>query len=131
MKKIFLFILANLISLPSYSATIYEKDNITISLDGNLAGYAVYNDNAESNKNKFDISGYGELHFNAEMQLDPDNFFGAYIEFETNPYNKDDKKEKIYEETYLYAEGNYGRFEIGRAKNISRKIHIYMLKYIV
>ena len=124
MKKIFLLIGATLFSLPTYSATIYEKDNLNFSIDGNLAGYAVYNNNAEDNENKFDISGYGEIHFNAEMSVNHNNKFGAYIELETNPYNRDNKKDKIFEETYIYGEGNYGRFEIGRAKNISRKMHI-------
>lgn len=124
MKKFFLFIGASLISLPAYSATIYERDNLNLSIDGNLAGYIIYNDNVSDNENKFDVSGYGEIHFNAEMSVNQNNKFGAYIELETNPYNRDDKKNKIYEETYIYGEGNYGRFEIGRAKNISRKIHI-------
>ena len=124
MKKIFLLISGCLISSSVYSATIYDKDNLTISLDGKLAGYTIYNSNAKGNANKFDVTGYGEFSINPEFQVNRNNKVGAYIELETHPDNEENKKDKVYKETYVYSEGNYGRFEIGREKNISRKIHI-------
>ncbi len=121
MKKSFLLFLGCILSTSAYSSTIYDKDNLTIDLDGKLAGYAVYNSIKSDNANKFDIAGYGEINLNPEFQINNDNKVGAYITLETHP---DDKNDSFYEETYVYSEGNYGRFEIGRAKNISRKIHI-------
>ncbi len=124
MKKSFLLFLGCLISSSAYSATIYDKDNLSISLDGELAGYTIYNSIAKGNANKFDVTGYGEIHINPEFQINRNNKVGAYIELKTHPDNKNGKKDNVYKETYVYSEGNYGRFEIGRAKNISRKMHI-------
>ena len=121
MKKSFLLFLGCIMSVSAHSATIYDKDNLTIDLDGKLAGYAVYNSINVDNANKFDIAGYGEVNINPEFQISNDNKVGAYISLETYP---DDKDDSLYNEIYVYSEGNYGRFEIGRAKNISRKIHI-------
>ena len=122
MKKLFLFLC--LISSPVFANdfSIYQDETTSLLIDGYLAGYGVYNDKAGIGSNKFDLVGYGEIHFNAEKKLDENNSFGAYIELETNPYHTN--KTRVFEETYIYGEGNYGRFEIGRAKNISRKIHI-------
>lgn len=124
MKKSFLLFLGCLVSSSAYSATIYDRDNLTISLDGELAGYTIYNSSASGNVNKFDVAGYGSVHVNPEFQINRNNRIGAYIELETHPDNKENEKDKFYKETYVYSEGNYGRVEIGRAKNISRKIHI-------
>ncbi|MCR5506587.1 MAG: porin, partial [bacterium] len=88
------------------------------------AGYAIYNSVVSGNANKLDVTGYGEFHINPEFQINSNNKVGAYIELETHPDNEDGKKDKVYKETYVYSEGNYGRFEIGRAKNISRKMHV-------
>ena len=124
MKKSFLLVLSCLISSNVYAATIYDKDNLTIAIDGELAGYTIYNSAASGKTNKFDITGYGEIHINPEFQINKNNKVGAYVVFETHPDNEENKKDEVYKETYVYTEGNYGRFEIGRAKNISRKIHI-------
>ena len=43
MKKSFLLVLSCLISSNVYAATIYDKDNLTIAIDGKLAGYTIYN----------------------------------------------------------------------------------------
>ena len=124
MKKLFLCILSFAISSQVFAndLTLYEDERNSILIDGNLAGYAVYNDNAGVGTNKLDFAGYGEIHFTAERKVDENNVFGAYVELETNPYH--DNKDRVFEETYIYGEGSYGRFELGRAKNISRKIHI-------
>ncbi len=124
MKKSFLLFLGCLISSSAYSATMYDKGNLTISLDGEFAGYAIYNSIGENKSNKFDVTGYGEFHIVPEFQINKNHKVGAYIELETHPDNEENKKDKFYKETYVYSESDYGRLEIGRAKNISRKIHI-------
>lgn len=125
MKKLFLFLGFILASQQCFAndITLYEDNQNSVVIDGYLAGYAVYNDIKRIEKaNKLDFVGYGEIHFTAEKRVDENNSFGAYIELETNPYHE--KKDRVFEETYIYGEGLYGRFELGRAKNISRKIHI-------
>lgn len=124
MKKLFLLLLSFSFNYPIFAndLSIYKDDSSSVVIDGYLAGYAVYNDKAGIGANNFDIVGYGEIHFNAEKKIDENNSFGAYVELETNPYHTN--KSRVFEETYIYGEGNYGRFELGRAKNISRKIHI-------
>ncbi|MDE6224237.1 MAG: porin [Alphaproteobacteria bacterium] len=102
--------------------TIYEDKYHSVTVDGYLAGYTVYNDKSTEEQNKVDFAGYGEIHFTAEKKVNENNVFGAYVELETNPYHTN--KSRVFEETYVYGEGNYGRFELGRAKNISRKMHI-------
>ena len=124
MKKIFLLFLFLVNGISAQSATIYEKDNFNLSIDGSLAGYAIFNDTVSDNSNKFDVTGYGDISINPEFQIDKNNKVGGYIVIETHPNNKENEENKIYNETYVYSEGNYGRVEIGRAKNISRKIHI-------
>ncbi len=123
MKKFGLLTLGLLYSSTASAVSVYNQDKISLNIDGNLAGYTVYNSTASSkkNQNKLDISGYGEVHINAEVEKDSNTRFGAYIELETNPYDSDSK---TYEETYVYGETFLGRFEIGRAKNITRKLQI-------
>jgi predicted porin len=107
-------------------AQTFESGDNSITIDGYLAGFALYNSTMGAGENKADFAGYGEVHFTAERKAGPTSLFGAYIELETNPYNDRNGSDARYlEETYVYGEGNYGRFEIGRAKNISRKAHIY------
>jgi len=124
MKKIFLFLFGILISSPSYSTTVYDKDNFSLSFDGELAGYVIYNDAVDKTVNKFDVAGYGALKINPEFQINKNHKVGGYVVFETYPDNKAGEDDKVYKETYLYSESNLGRIEIGRAKNISRKMHI-------
>lgn len=124
MRKLFLlggFVLASSSAFAN-GFSIYEDKQHAVTVDGYLAGYTVYNDKADVGQNKVDFAGYGEIHFTAEKKVNANNVFGAYVELETNPYHT--KKDRVFEETYIYGEGNYGRFELGRAKNISRKMHI-------
>jgi predicted porin len=126
MKKIAL-LLAGLfasVAARAQSIALYSNDRGALLVDGYLAGYGIYNgvSSRSSGTNKLDFTGYGKIRFKGGQQIDEYNNFGAYVELLTDPYN--DGTDHLFRETYVYAEGNYGRFEIGRARGIGRKIHI-------
>ncbi|MDR1008650.1 MAG: porin [Rickettsiales bacterium] len=120
MKKILAFFL--LISLPVRAEFEFANGRDSLSISGYMIGYGMYDSDRQPQMAQFDVFGYGKLNFDARREVSDAFAAGFFLNFITQPYYGD--RTKIYDEAYLYAEGEFGRLEIGRARNISRKMHV-------
>ncbi|MDR2098932.1 MAG: porin [Rickettsiales bacterium] len=127
MKKISLLLACLLCASAGNAQTValLNDGGASLSIDGYLVGYGLYNGTSgrSSGTNSLDFAGYGKIGFKGDRQIDKDSRFGAYVELLTDP-DAGGSGAGVFRETYVYAEGGYGRFEIGRARNMPRKIHI-------
>ena len=123
MKKLFLLFVLCSLSSKVFSKTLFQDEVYDVYIGGNLAGYGIYN---TTNENFLDkelyLSSYGDIQVDASAK-NSDSIVGTFLKADFNSDNDYMKKQFYVSEAYLYLEGSYGRFELGKAKNIARKIH--------
>lgn len=123
MKKLFLFFVATIISNPAMAYNVYDNGNLSVDVDGEFAGYGLYNSSNANYDKTFRGVAYGNLGLDISKSYTFGNL-GLYGSFKTAPYTQYSDDVNSLGEGYVYLEGNYGRFELGNANNISRKLHI-------
>ena len=124
MKKLFAALFVFLSAVPVFAASPlkYGIGNVSFELGGLLAGYALWDAVARkaADERRGRLVGFGEFDFRAEYKLGGDAAIGAFVDVLTNPAPGYDE----LDEAYVYAEGPFGRVEIGRARSISFKAHV-------
>jgi hypothetical protein len=114
-----LFVAALCASVAAPGAELASSDGReTLSLSGYATGYAIYDGLGEDG---LDLSRHGRLEASAGHDFGGGLSLGATAQLVTYP-GRD--RTKPFGEAYVFSEGPLGRVEIGRAKNITRKMHI-------
>jgi hypothetical protein len=90
----------------------------SMDVGGYLAGYGAYGHGWED---EAEPSWHGKLDISAGRDFGGGLRLGAVSQLSAHPGGD---KNKPLGELYAFSEGSYGRIEIGRAKNIARKMHI-------
>ncbi len=118
MKKFLIFtsFISIIYSKTSFAYDIINNDTTNFSIDINSSNYLLYNE-----KN-FKTKSLNEINTNLSKTIN--NYtFGIFSSTTITPKTTYMKKNNILSELYLYTENNYGRIELGKAKNTSSKIN--------
>lgn len=97
------------VATPSFA----DDHGIKVDVGGVFKGYAVYNDqdNSEQDSREIDILRETEIHFNGEKTLD--NGLTVGLHFETD-LDQTDADNFNTEESYVYFSGDWGRVNFGK-----------------
>ena len=68
MKKLFLFFVATIISNPAMAYNIYDNGNLSVDVDGEFAGYGLYNSSNANYDKTFRGVAYGILGYMVHLR---------------------------------------------------------------
>lgn len=104
-----------------------QSQPIELKLGGYMRWYGTFADFFKKNNlallenqnvNKFDVMGDGEIYFQGRTRLDDGMEIGAMVQIKAGT------EVKTFDESYLFVDGAFGRFQAGNVKNVDYQMSV-------